>query len=144
MTYSTSNNPIYSNHKGTSIAPLHVTGTLVMPLLANMLKCFPPLLKKLSSYCFKSKLVRIQNNRGKCDLKCSSGVTLGSEQPNSPRLIQQLTWSDLMWRCDVIHTFKPGSYEGGASYIHRWTTGRVWPFLIQRQFFTLIAFCPLI
>lgn len=27
VTYGTSNNPIYSNNKGTSVAPLHVTGT---------------------------------------------------------------------------------------------------------------------
>lgn len=28
VTCSTSNNPIYSNNKGASIAPLHVTGTV--------------------------------------------------------------------------------------------------------------------
>lgn len=144
MTYSTSNNPIYSNNNGTWIALLHVTGTYRWCHFWFI--CWNVSLRaaeKAFKLLFKKQIRQNKNQGGKCDSKCGSGVTSWGEQPNSPRLIRQLTWSDLMWRCDVIHTSEPGSYERGASYIHRRTTGRVWPFLIQRQFFTLITFCPL-
>lgn len=100
--------------------------------------------EKAFSYYLRSKLDRITKKGGEMGFEVQFWCNImkraaQQSQINSPAHVK---WFNVTLWCDThIWTWKLWK---GTSYIHRRTTGRVWPFLIQRQFFTLIAFCPLI
>lgn len=99
----------------------------------------------LNHYCM-AKLV-CKNSKFKCKFITNSNSNLSSRcarhQLDDSILISKLSWSELVCVCDPVPTFYPLSYEGEYHItVCHLTTGRVWPFGIQRQFFMLISLCP--